>query len=227
MISPSSDHKKIYSAMVHLQAHGQAVDRITLLDELTRRGELPNIRVSYVTSLDDGLPLIPDLESYLRILQEQTAQLRILNQAEHLINRVKCGEDSAAIVAGAQEFFAGLADGSRGRAGYRLGEIPSVFEFAGAEPEYVRRPELPKGNLIVFTGLPEAGKSSLAFAFARDARISFGVPVLVLDRDNPANVVANRMSRLAIQDGPRTRFEIMGGWLGPRAPQPDSPLILN
>jgi len=54
---------------------------------------------------------------------------------------------------------------------------------------------------------------------------SAGVPVLVLDKENPIAVVLDRFDRLGVSDGPLLRY--WGGWLSDEAPQPGSPIVLD
>jgi hypothetical protein len=220
-------HRRIFRRMFEVHGRGERIDSVSVANELSRHGELESVGgVSYLTTLYDGLPHAPNVDGHVKIVLEKAERRRVILGCQHLMNRAMSGaDDLLEIVQAGQDLFTGVTNG-RGAGRYRLGEIPSVFQFAGVEPEYIRKPELPKGNLVVFTGAPEAGKSSLAFAMARDSLRATGVPCLALDRDNPPNVIANRLKRLGIEDG-RQDFEIVGGWLGPRAPQPDSPTVLN
>jgi len=52
-----------------------------------------------------------------------------------------------------------------------------------------------------------------------------GTPVLVLDRENPISVVAERLERLGITDGSLLRY--WGGWLAEPPPQPNDPAVLD
>ena len=60
-------HRRIWRRMVDLKARGEHVDRVTVADELKKRGELEQDGLSHLVSLDDGLPQIPNLDSYIRI----------------------------------------------------------------------------------------------------------------------------------------------------------------
>jgi hypothetical protein len=113
----------------------------------------------------------------------------------------------------------------------RIADAPSVFDYADAEIRYIRRPELPTGSVSLFTGLPESGKSSLVYSFLRDAWVQKGIPFLVLDRDNPPSIIADRLRRLGMGDIPRDCpwRKLRGDWGDglPRAPQPDSQVVLD
>jgi predicted ATP-dependent serine protease len=77
--------------------------------------------------------------------------------------------------------------------------------------------------VAAFTGDAGSGKSTLLTAWARNAWRDSGIPSLFLDRENPISVIADRLQRLEMEDGPGMKF--WGGWLPQEAPQPDSPIV--
>src|SRR5215467_5492807 len=54
-------HRRIFKRMGELQERGERIDRITVANELMKFGELESCDgLSYLVSLDDGLPQIPN-----------------------------------------------------------------------------------------------------------------------------------------------------------------------
>jgi hypothetical protein len=84
-------------------------------------------------------------------------------------------------------------------------------------------PELPRGAIVALTGDSDCGKSTLATAWCRDAFRNKGVPFVFLDRENPKQVVIDRIRRLGLESGQCRTF--WGGWLKEEAPQPDDPRV--
>src|SRR5205814_10182540 len=90
--------------------------RVALANELLRYNELESCDVlSYLVSLDDGLPRIFNLDSYVRIVKDKALLRRIIFTSQHLMNRCLAGEEDAEqILAGAEESLLKLGD-SRGK----------------------------------------------------------------------------------------------------------------
>src|SRR6185369_1921769 len=101
--------------------------------------------LGYLVSLDDGLPQVPNLESYFRILKEKAARRRLIFACENLKSRCSLGSEGlAGIIAEGQELFASVGLDSRAQ-GYRsVNDLPFLDECGAVEIEYIREPELPK-----------------------------------------------------------------------------------
>ncbi len=216
-------HRRILRRAADLYGREERINRVTLYEELARHGEAESVGgLSYLVELDDGLPLVPSLDSYIRILHEKSALRKVLFACDNLSRRVELGDPSAEISKAAEDLFAGI--GARGQ-GYRSPtEIPSVRDCAGGEVTYVRDPELARASVTAVTGEAGAGKSTVATVCARDAARS-GTPVLILDRENPLSVIVDRLERLGAAD--ERAIKIWGGWLPEPAPLPDAPVVVD
>src|SRR6185312_2422557 len=72
-------HRRIFRRMGDLNDRGERIDRITVANELMRFGELESCDgLSYLVSLDDGLPQIPNLDSYIRLVKDKATLRRII-----------------------------------------------------------------------------------------------------------------------------------------------------
>src|SRR5947209_7459450 len=89
-------HKVIFRRMNDLQDRGEPIDRVTLANELMKHGELQSVDgLSYLVSLDDGLPQIYNLEGYAAIVKEKSQLRRIITISQGLINRAISGAEDA------------------------------------------------------------------------------------------------------------------------------------
>ena len=111
-------HRRIFARMGELHERGEKIDRVTLANELLRYNELESCDgLSYLVSLDDGLPQIFNLESYIRIVKDKSILRRIIFASQHLMNRCLVGEEEPEeILAGAEETLLKLGE-SRVKAG--------------------------------------------------------------------------------------------------------------
>src|SRR5205809_2184305 len=65
-------HRRIFDKMVKLVERGDAIDLVTLKEELNRAGELDQVGgPAYITALVHGVPRSTNVEHYARIIQEK------------------------------------------------------------------------------------------------------------------------------------------------------------
>src|SRR5579872_7121332 len=87
-------HRRIFGRMKDLYDRGERLDRVTLANELMKQGQLESVDgLGYLVSLDDGLPQIFNLESYIRIVKDKSLLRRIIFASQSLIDRCFQGED--------------------------------------------------------------------------------------------------------------------------------------
>src|ERR1700758_3839826 len=105
-------HRRIFQRMGELQDRGEKIDRITVANELMKFNELESCDgLSYLVSLDDGLPQIPNVDSYIRIVKDKSVLRRIIFTSQHMMNRCLLGEeDPDQILAGAEETLLKLGE---------------------------------------------------------------------------------------------------------------------
>src|SRR3981081_2701718 len=64
-------HRRIFLRMMEIQDRGERIDRITVANELMRQNQLESVDgLSYLVSLDDGLPNLANIDSYVRIVKD-------------------------------------------------------------------------------------------------------------------------------------------------------------
>jgi replicative DNA helicase len=216
-------HRRIFAAMRHLHANGDDIDRVVVADQLAKLGQLGTDGLSFLASLDDGMPDIPNADDYVKIIIEKATLRGIIFESQRFSN------GAALQIGPARELLAEHAARMQqlsARGGTMTQSIVNVLlirDCGNTNIEYLREPELPRGMVIALTGDSGCGKSTLATAWAAEAAEA-GVPVLVLDRENPLPVVAERLDRLGVVDGPM--FKYCGAWLPTGVPEPDSPAVI-
>jgi len=87
-------HRRIFTRMADLYARGERIDRVTVANELMKHNQLESVDgLSYLVSLDDGLPAISNLDSYVRIVKDKSVLRRIIFNSQKLIDRCVLGEE--------------------------------------------------------------------------------------------------------------------------------------
>ena len=178
-------HRKIYGRMMDLSARGERIDRVTLANELMKQGQLESCDgLSYLVSLDDGLPQLFNLDSYVRIVKDKSVLRRIIFASQKLIDRCFIGEDEPDnILAHAEETLLKLGET---RAKDALANPRQIIEeFQGGLNVFLdpsRRIRgistglskfdemtagLHEGELIILAARPAMGKTALALNIAQ------------------------------------------------------------
>ena len=79
-------HRRIFDRMVTLSERGDAIDFVTLKEELGRAGELEEVGgPAYITSLADGVPKSANIEYYARIVKEKSTLRSLIHSANRII----------------------------------------------------------------------------------------------------------------------------------------------
>jgi len=217
-------HRRIFSRMGELKARGERIDCVTVANELMRRNELESVDgLSYLVSLDEGMPQVLNIDPWARIIRDKATLRRGIFAGQKLMNECLISDAAPAeILAGHIAQIQELSQRGGGAAQV-IADIPLIRDCGKTEVVYLREPELPRGAVVALTGDSGSGKSTLATAWAGDLAAA-GVPVLILDRENPLSAVAERLDRLGMTDGPI--FKYCGGWLEQGVPGPDSVAVV-
>ena len=182
-------HRRIFKRMRELREHGEKIDRLTVYHELDKHGEVGSCDgLSYLVSLDDGIPQVPNLDSYIRIVQEKAVLRRAIFAAQHLMNRCLQAEDSPReILLDCQKTLDALSDGQQ-KHGEWVTPVEVVKNYPGGPYEFVSRKRggvgiatpwppvtetlgggLHKGELFIGAGRPSMGKSIVGGQLAHQA----------------------------------------------------------
>jgi replicative DNA helicase len=79
-------HRRIFDKMVVLSERGDAIDFVTLKEELTRGGDLDEVGgPAYIASLADGVPRSANVQYYARIVKEKATLRNLIHSANKIL----------------------------------------------------------------------------------------------------------------------------------------------
>src|SRR5688572_13102954 len=80
-------HRRIFDKMVRLAERGDAIDLVTLKEELGRSGDLDEVGgPAYITALVDGVPRSTNVEHYARIIKEKATLRSLIFSANKILS---------------------------------------------------------------------------------------------------------------------------------------------
>lgn len=207
----AGSHRLIFEQMLGLSEKGQAVDYITLAEELSRASQLENAGGrSFISSLIDGVPRLANLEFYARIVQEKATLRNLIRCSNQIIN--DCYEqerDAGTILDAAEKSIFDLAE-LKVRSGLvPLTEIAKEtlkkIELAskqktmvtGIPTGYTRLDEMTSGlqpsDLIIVAARPSMGKTAFSLNIATHAAIKSHKSVAVFSLEMSMHQLMLRM----------------------------------
>jgi replicative DNA helicase len=182
-------HGRIFKRMRDLRERGERIDRVTVYHELNKHGEAEACGGhSYLVSLDDGMPTVPNIDSYIRLVQEKAIRRRAIFGAQDFINRCMVAEESdSQILLAGQKMLDALSDGQQ-KHGEWVTPNQVIQDYPGGPYSFLRRKQggvgictpwtpvtetlgggLHKGDLVIIAGRPSMGKSIVTMQIAHQA----------------------------------------------------------
>ena len=178
-------HRRIFERMVALNERNQAIDFVTLKEELSRNGELDEVGgPAYVASLADGVPRATNVEYYARIVKEKATLRNLIYAASRIVtNAYEAEQESDLILDEAESAIFSVAD-DRLKAGFvalrdlvkdSFPKIELLFEqkklITGVPTGFADMDEMTRGlqagDLIIIAARPSMGKTSLVLNIAQ------------------------------------------------------------
>ena len=201
-------HQMIFDALVDMRHHTQAIDLVTVREELDQQGLLDKAGgIEYISDLVQGVPTAANAEYYARIVRDK-AMLRQLITASTEIAR-EAYEDSGesqGVLARAEQSIFKIAELHVGDHAVTLKSLlEHTFEMleahegqliTGLASGYHGLDELTSGfqngEMVILAARPSMGKTSLLLNIAQHVAVVDKVPVGVFSLEMSRNQLAER-----------------------------------
>src|SRR5258705_1476082 len=178
-------HGRCFDRMTTLSERKEAIDFVTLKEELSRGGDLDNVGgPAYIASLVDGVPRGTNIEYYARIVKEKATLRSLIFAANKILtNAYEADQEPELILDEAESSIFAVAD-DRLKAGFvpmrdlvkeSFPKIEQLFEHkrlvTGVPTGFVDLDEMTRGfqpgDLVIIAARPSMGKTSLVLNIAQ------------------------------------------------------------
>jgi replicative DNA helicase len=178
-------HRRIFDKMVKLVERGDAIDLVTLKEELGRSGEIEEVGgPAYIAALVDGVPRSTNVEHYARIIKEKATLRNLIFSANKILaTAYEAEEEADAILDHAEQAIFAIADDNvrdgfvslRDLAQSSLETIEKLHArkelVTGVPTGFTDLDEMTSGlqasDLVIIAARPSMGKTSLALNIAQ------------------------------------------------------------
>ncbi len=204
-------HRHIFERMIQLAEKQQAIDIVTLMDDLARRGDLDSAGgVAYLSQLADGLPRATNVEHYARIVKEKAVLRNLAFSAAAIQEQALAGGDDADVILDRAESTIFQIAEDRVRAGLigvkelvrdNFERLERIFSegrritglatgYAGLDNETAG---LQPSELVILAARPSMGKTALALNIAENVAVRNREPVAVFSLEMSKESLLLRM----------------------------------
>jgi replicative DNA helicase len=182
-------HRRIFDRMVTLSERNEAIDFVTLKEELSRGGDLDHVGgPAYIASLVDGVPRATNIEYYARIVKEKATLRNLIYAANKILTSAyEADQEPELILDEAESSIFAVAD-DRLKAGFvamrdlvkeNFPKVELLFEHkrlvTGVPTGFVDLDEMTRGlqagDLVIIAARPSMGKTSLVLNIAQHVAV--------------------------------------------------------
>ena len=204
-------HKKVFRAILDLFSKDEAVDLVTVTQELKRRKELDDVGgAAYLSKLLGSVATTANVRHHAKIVLEKSILRRLINVATEVVQEAyDAGGDASEILDRAEHVIFEIAQARVHRDFVPMREIlkhsfeviqelydkkqhvtgvPSGFDDLDAMTSGFQR-----ADLVVIAGRPSMGKTAFALNIAAHASIDGGIPTAIFSLEMGKEQLVQRM----------------------------------
>ena len=201
-------NRLIYEAMAWLSERSEAIDTVTLREELVRRDVLERAGgAAYISSLIDGIPAAANVDQYARIIKDKAILRDAIAAAETIRNMaMDPGADPEVVLVGAQQTIEAIANGASCAADrVQVYGLAEYLELRLPPRRPLLSPWFNEKDLAMLYANRGDGKTWVALSIALGVATGTsalgweapaGAPVLFVDGEMPVETLQSRTSSL-------------------------------
>jgi replicative DNA helicase len=204
-------HARIFNAILSLYERGEAVDQLTLSEELKRRDQLDAVGgVVYLAKLSTEVATAANIDFHAKIVLEKALSRKLIEISSDVIEKAyEGGEDVQELIDRTEQRIFSLSENQISDGfepletvmGDALEQIESahnrVSTVSGVETGFTELNEqtsgFQKSDLIIIAARPSVGKTALALTLARNAAVLAGVGVAIFSLEMSKMQLAQRL----------------------------------
>ena len=205
-------HRQIYATMQDMMNYGQAIDYVTLLDQLQKNNTFDEATgKTYLFDLAENCPSVSSAESYAKIIRDKYRLRRLIQAAREMIDDATSDADEPSVLidAAEQKLF-DIRDGSEKGGLERLSSVIlqtfDRLDSLNREADDSIKPVstgigdldrvitgLNRSDLIILAARPGMGKTSFALNIARNVAVTGKKTVAFFSLEMSREQLASRL----------------------------------
>ena len=207
----SEKHQHIYGAMVSLYRNDTPIDVVTLLEQLTRDGQLDSVGgPSYIADLSAAVPTSANIEYYARIVLDAAVLRRVISACTRLAGEAYgLPSDVNQLLDQAEQAIFAISETRQLNPIFKVVDlIPEAIDrieaiikshtgYTGLPSGFHRLDELlsgfQKSDMIILAARPSVGKTAFALNIASNAAIREKKSVLVFSLEMSKEQLVQRL----------------------------------
>ena len=204
-------HRRIFDKMVDLNERGEAIDLVTLKNELERSGSLDSVGgPAYIAGLVDGVPRSSHVDYYADIVKEKSTRRKIIFAANEILDTAYSSEGGAdAVLEQAEKALFRIADDSVHTGFVALHDLLEASyttldklqagegDVSGVPSGFVDLDKLTRGfqpsDLVLVAARPSMGKTALVLNIAQHLGVQTDMTVGVFSLEMASHQLVMRM----------------------------------
>jgi replicative DNA helicase len=204
-------HQTIYQCALDLFEKNQAVDLVTLTEELNKRKQLEEVGgASYLTTLMSSVPTAANVVYYAKIVEQKAILRKLINHATQIVTMGYEEQEDARVLLDKAENL--IFDVSQQKVEHSFSPIKDLltesFEkiedlyhsdnfITGVPTGFIELDEITTGfqpsELVIIAGRPSMGKTAFCLNIAQNAAMQHKIPVAIFSLEMSKSQIVQRM----------------------------------